>query len=315
MGKNAKLSVILRLLVSFGLLGALAWILRKDFSEIKMVLAAANKETIGVAMAIFVVLTVWLALRMKVVFEGENLSLSFIESLELTWMGYFFNNFMPTSVGGDIVKAHLSVKSKEERIRSYASVLMDRLIGLYSFLLFAGIALVVDKGKTQIPLLRPVVFSLIAVGVLIFMAVTSMRIAKLMEKTFVRFRLWDLGNKLDSVYKIVHDYRNRIDVVMKAIIISFVNQCLFFYAIYLFLVALGTDIRLGQVFLLMPIVVFISMVPSIGGLGVREGAMVALFAPFVGKEAAFAASILHLFGLICISFLGGGSIFLLGNSA
>ncbi len=65
-------------------------------------------------------------------------------------------------------------------------------------------------------------------------------------------------------------------------------------------------VSLGNVFLIMPIVTFISMIPSVGGLGVREGAMVTLFAPLVGKEIAFAASLLLLLGLLVISAIGGG---------
>jgi uncharacterized membrane protein YbhN (UPF0104 family) len=55
----------------------------------------------------------------------------------------------------------------------------------------------------------------------------------------------------------------------------------------------------------MPIVVFISMVPSIGGLGIREGAIVAFFTPFVGRENAFAVSLLMLASLFFLSVIGG----------
>jgi len=47
------------------------------------------------------------------------------------------------------------------------------------------------------------------------------------------------------------------------------------------------------------------MIPSIGGLGVREGAMVAFFSPLVGRDTSFAVSLLLLFGLFIISFVGG----------
>jgi len=52
-------------------------------------------------------------------------------------------------------------------------------------------------------------------------------------------------------------------------------------------------------------VTFISMIPSIGGLGVREGAIVAFFSVLVGKETAFAGSLLLMFGYFFASFVGG----------
>ncbi len=62
---------------------------------------------------------------------------------------------------------------------------------------------------------------------------------------------------------------------------------------------------LGYIFLVMPVVTFISMVPSLGGLGVREMAIVTFFTPIAGKEVSFAVSILVLFGLLFVSFFGG----------
>ena len=47
------------------------------------------------------------------------------------------------------------------------------------------------------------------------------------------------------------------------------------------------------------------MLPSIGGLGVREGAFVAFFAALAGRDTAFAVSLLLLSGLLVVSFLGG----------
>jgi len=47
------------------------------------------------------------------------------------------------------------------------------------------------------------------------------------------------------------------------------------------------------------------MIPSVGGLGVRESAIVLLFDPLVGREMAFAMSLLYLAGLFGISFIGG----------
>ena len=47
------------------------------------------------------------------------------------------------------------------------------------------------------------------------------------------------------------------------------------------------------------------MLPSINGLGVREGAYVLLLGGIVGKEKAFALSILWLAVVMSLSLLGG----------
>ncbi len=300
-----KVLLALRIFVSFGLLGGLIWFMRKDAKSILDTITACDKRYIVAALGVFVCNSAALAYRMKIVFHGENLDISFKESMQLTYLGYFFNNFMPTAVGGDIVKAHLSVKSREDRMRSYASVMMDRLIGLSSFLILAAVALLVDGGRFQALFIKPIVFSLLALGLVLFVVITHEKMALKIERFFGRVKMGKLGDRLESLYKIVHDYRNRTSVVTKALVVSLLSQSLYFVTVYMFFRSLGVSIQLGNIFLVMPVVTFISMIPSIGGLGVREGAMLAFFSPIVGRDSAFAVSILLLFGLFFISFAGG----------
>ncbi|MBF0252274.1 MAG: flippase-like domain-containing protein [Candidatus Omnitrophica bacterium] len=302
---NKKLSTIIRLVISLGLLSFLVYLMRGDLGQIAEILIRCNYNYIFLAISLFFVTSFMLSYRLKIVFEGENLAISFWESLQLTFMGYFFNNFMPSAVGGDIVKAHLSVKDKANRIKSYASVMMDRIIGLYSFVLLAAFALLVDKGTINIKSIKIAVFALVFGGILIFVIIINEKVAHLAEKFFLKIKMGNIGEKLDSVYKIIHDYRNKLDVVGKSVLVSLVSQSIYFYMIYLFFRSLDSNMPIGIVFLVMPLVTFMAMIPSLGGLGVREGAIVALFSPICGKENAFAASMLLLLGLFFISFVGG----------
>ena len=300
-----KFSSILRIFISFSLLGLLFWIMRDDVRGIWAIVSKSDLRLIALAAVIILFNVTMLAYRMKVVFLGENLNITLSESLQLTFIGYFFNNFMPTAVGGDIVKAHYAAKHNGKKVESYASVLMDRFLGLYTFLIVAAVALVVDRGRFQIAAIRSLVFALLLVGLAGFIIATNTRVARFMERFLAKIKMMRLGERIHSIYTIVHDYRNRRGVVAKSFLISILAQCMYFYAVYLFFLSLGTEVNLGNIFLIMPVVTFISMVPSVGGLGVREGAIVAFFTPLAGKETAFAASMLFLFGLLFISFIGG----------
>ena len=300
-----KLTSLVRILISFGLLGLLFWVMRDDITDIWQTISGSNPMYLIVAAGFILINVIMLSWRLKVIFLGENLNLTMKEALQLTVIGYFFNNFMPTAVGGDIVKAHYASKHNNESIRSYASVLMDRFIGLYTFMVVAAIALIVDRGRFHLKEVKIVVFLLLLVGLAGFVMVTNRRVAKWMEHFLMKIKMFRLGERLMGIYNVVHDYRNRKDVAIKAFSISIVAQCIYFIVVYLFFLSLGTDVRIGNIFLIMPVVTFVSMVPSVGGLGVREGAIVALFAPITGKEIAFAASLLLLFGLLFISLMGG----------
>jgi len=292
-------------LVSAGLLALLFWLMRDEFRDIWTTISTSSPVFIFLAIGLFLVTVLMLSLRLKIVFKGENLYISMNEAVQLTYIGYFFNNFMPTAVGGDIVKAHYAANNNKKRLQSYASVLMDRFIGLYTFLIVAAIALVFDRGRFELKVIRPMVFMFLAVGVMGFFIVTNKTIARILGSFFRKVKMLGLGQRLSDLYDIVHDYRNRRDVVVRSILVSMTAQSIYFMVVYLFFISLGKQVGIGNVFLIMPIVTFISMMPSVGGLGVREGALVAFFTPLAGKEAAFAASILLLFALLFISLIGG----------
>jgi uncharacterized protein (TIRG00374 family) len=295
----------LRIAISVTLLGLLFWFMRSDIMDIWVTITRCNFTFILIGLALLVVNVFILAFRLKLIFQGESMNLSMSKALQFTYIGYFFNNFMPTAVGGDIVKAHYAGKDSGKKLQSYASVLMDRFIGLYSFLIVAAVALAVDKGRFQMAAIRPIVLGLLATGVIGFVVITNTVIAKAIEKILKRFKMMRLGERIHSVYSIVHDYRNRGWLVLKAVFVSVAAQSVNFVVVWLFFLSLGKTVSLGNIFLIMPVITFISMLPSLGGLGVREGATVAFFAPLVGKEPSFAVSLLLLLGLFFLSFIGG----------
>jgi uncharacterized protein (TIRG00374 family) len=286
--------------------------MRREFGDILGIISRSHVGYVSAGVGCFLITVVILSYRLKVVFLGEGMHLKMSECVQLTFIGYFFNNFMPTAVGGDIMKAHCASKLHDDKLKSYTSVMMDRIIGLYSFLILAAVALLIDQGRFESTLLTKFVFALVMIGVVGFIIVSNRSVALFMEKLFARMRMFGLGEKLQSVYNIMHDYRNRLDVVAKSIAISLAGQSIYFVVVFIFVLALGAKISLPLIFLIMPVVTFISMMPSLGGLGAREGAIVLFLAPVVGKEIAFATSLLLLFSYFFISLVGGVAYFFWG---
>ncbi len=299
------LSVLIRVVVSFGLLGGLFWVMRGQIGDISRTIFSSNPAYLMASVLFLLVMVALLSARLKVVFEGEDLALSFRESAELTCVGFFFNNFMPTAVGGDIVKAHYASRFNSKKIKSYASVFMDRIIGMLAILFIAVVAVVFDRGRFSLAVIRPMIFIFLVIGMTGIVVVTNRTVARLMERFFTRFRMMGLGERLNEAYSIIHDYRNRPDVVVRSLLYSVLVQASNCILVYFLFVSLGKPVSLGNIFLLMPVVVFISMVPSIGGLGVREYAMVAFFSVVAGREVSFAVSLLVLAGNFLVSIAGG----------
>ncbi|MDD5634107.1 MAG: lysylphosphatidylglycerol synthase transmembrane domain-containing protein [Candidatus Omnitrophica bacterium] len=300
-----KIILFVRVIVSAGLIGLLLWLMRGDLKNIVSIIAKCQLKFILMAAIVMLANIISLAYRMKVIFVGEDLNISLMRSMQLTFIGYFFNNFMPTAVGGDIVKAHCASVLNGKKLQSYASVLMDRILGLYTFLIVASAALLIYRGEVQLATIKVILSFCLVLGIVMFIIVTEPRIVASIERFLIRIKSLRLGERLHAAYKIICDYKNRKDVVLKSIITSIAGQCLHFFAIYLFFRSLGVEVHIGDIFLIMPIVSFVSMLPSIGGLGLREGAIVAFFTPVVGREISFAMSILYLAGLFVIGLIGG----------
>jgi len=74
----------------------------------------------------------WLLLRTQAIFIG------FWATVKLYFLGWFYNNFMPSSVGGDLVRAWYVTKHTDKRFEAALSVFVDRVIGLLSTLTIAA---------------------------------------------------------------------------------------------------------------------------------------------------------------------------------
>src|ERR1043165_5741490 len=94
---------------------------------------------LGLGFSIMLVsLTVTLA-RWHVLVRAQSLPFPMSEAMRLGFMGFFFNTFLPGSVGGDILKAAALTHGQSRRTVAVATVIMDRVIGLWSLVWFVSL--------------------------------------------------------------------------------------------------------------------------------------------------------------------------------
>lgn len=301
---KGKIAIAFRVVISVGLLAFLLWSVRGQLNRIGDTLAKTSIPLFVLAASLFLVDVILISLRLRLLFDGEKLRIAFGRIIQLSFIGYFFNNFMPTAVGGDIVKAYYAHKQTKQTAKSFIAVFMDRFLGLFSFVLIAVIALAISWGNTDI-LLKKIVLAFAVFGMAGFTLIMNERIAKIILKALSGFKIWRIGERLSKVYMAVHEYKNKKGLILKAIGISLIAQGVYFSIVYLLAKSIGANPVFTAVFLIMPVVSVISMLPSLGGLGLREGAMVILFGPMIGRDNAFSLSILLLATLLIVSIVGG----------
>ena len=297
--------ILVRGLISFGFIALLFYLMREDIPKIHHTLLEMNRVLAGVSALVFCSTVFILARRLQLMFEVKELSLSMGEATSLTVVGYFFNNFLPTSVGGDIVKALCAARVTKNTVKSVAGVLMDRILGLFTFILIPSFTLLFFMAKIGNPLVPFIVYSLLVFSGLFFFMIFSRGVARrfrFIEKLLSRF---GAARKAREIYDSLHDFKNHRRVVVLAMTLSVVGQSASILVLYAMSLALGAHAPLMYFFLLVPVVHLVSMLPSLNGLGIREGAYVYFLGPYIGKEYALALGLLWLGLLFLLSIIGG----------
>lgn len=304
------LSLFVRILVSVSLMALLFYLVRDKTEELFSALRSTNVALFFAAFLFMVTTLVIVSARLKELLTVQKAHLSLKEISYLTFIGYFFNNFLPTSVGGDFAKAHYASKFTKLKLESFTSVFMDRLIGSATLfvigLIGAFASARVIKNNTIIYLLTGLVICVFFASFILLNRKFAGNFTFLL-KPFLRPRLEE---KLKKIYDAINNYKNRKDVIGYALLISIAAQVAAIFAVFFVAKSISVPIPLSSLFFVVPVSGALGMLPSINGLGIREGAFVYCLKNIVPIEKALAVALLF-WGLLLLISVVGGLIYLL----
>lgn len=313
MPKKNKLSILLRMFFSLALLGLLLYLGRENFGKILALLKSTDIIIFSLAFLIFMISVVFTAWRLEVVLSGQDVFLSLNKLFPLTLIGYFFTNFMPTTVGGDLVKGHYISKINQRKLSAYTSVFIDRVLGMFSVALIATVALlVINTGIKHKFIFWAIAFIFISCclfAVSLFCKDLLRKLGKLTGITRLTKRL-KIDSSIKKAYAALTIYTTRKDLVLKGILLSALAQIAVFVSIFFLAKSLSVHLPLGNILLVMPVIFVLCILPiTMNGLGLREWAFVFFFSPYIGSAAALSLSLLYL-AMFLLSSLIGGIIYL-----
>jgi uncharacterized protein (TIRG00374 family) len=82
-------------------------------------------------------------IRWRMVLRVQGLDLPFVRAAEISLVAHFFNSFLLGSTGGDLMKAYYAAReTHHKKTEAVVTVFVDRLIGLWTMLLFAGLMMI-----------------------------------------------------------------------------------------------------------------------------------------------------------------------------
>jgi glycosyltransferase 2 family protein len=221
--------------------------------------------------------------------------------------GMFFSLCLPSSIGGDVVKAYRIGDTTSRRLLAGCSVLADRLTGLSALGVLGGAALAARRYDLSLPVTLAVAAGLLAVALLVFLLAVSFldRIVAILPE----------GSPGRGFLAQLLPYQQRPSLIAKAVAWSFVVQAGGAVGVALSARALGVDQPLSLWFSVVPLVALVMVLPiSIGGFGVRENAMTFLLSEEgVPSDRAVGVALLWGLSTIIIGLLGG-VLFMLDRS-
>jgi uncharacterized protein (TIRG00374 family) len=297
------LSSAIRAFISMFFIILLLYIMRDKYPQIIRAFASTKVPIFLSGLLVFVFAIFVASVRLRLIIEAQEIPVTYKESVSLTFIGYFFNNFLPTAIGGDVVKAYYLSHKTDNKAGSYASVFVDRVIGLITMIFMAFIALFFVQEGIVDNTIKYIVYFITLGSILGIIFMTNEKLAN--KFSFLLFLVRPIEEKLKKLYEVIHKYQYKKTLMLKSFGISFVSQILFFSSLGIVALSIGARIPVKDLFIKTPIISMMSLLPSINGLGLREGSTVALFGPIMGQDRAFAVSILWLLILLCVSVIGG----------
>ncbi len=290
--KNWK-GILARLLISVGAIGFILYSFRSKLSEALTILKTEVRwEYFLIAVLTYLAGLGLLAVRLNVMLKVHRIILSFWESFYLGLVGLFFNLFLPSSVGGDVVKIYYAAKhSPGKKIQATTSIIMDRLMGFVALAILTMAAFAFYSRQNHDAHIDKVIYLFLGGIFLMAFFFLSPKSTEFFI-IFGRILPLKLREKLAVLVDALYQFKLHFKSMSVGVLISLATQALFIIVYYWLTVSLSVDIPVLTFFIIIPILTVISMAPSLGGLGVREAGVMYLFSKYMPHERALALSLL-----------------------
>jgi uncharacterized protein (TIRG00374 family) len=289
--KNKHISHLIRIAIAAA---ALYFAFKgESIRDIAKVFASLNLLVFAAALGLLLAGQLVFVLRWLILLRAQAVYVSYWPALKLHLLGLFYNNCLPGSVGGDVLRAWYVTMHTDKKIEAALSVFVDRAIGLActvtmvfltywlvpkggketQFTLGADFSFVSLSIKLLLGILIMVMLAAIIIAVMYFSKKLRPTLLKYIFIFSIRWKLW-----IGRVLKAVKLYCCKPFILLLAVVLTFICQAMPIYGLYLVGEDLGIQAHLRYYFMFFPLSWIIGIVPiSVGGAGVMELGLKGLF--------------------------------------
>ncbi len=314
-----RLIGVLKIVVSLGLITYL--LSRVGLHNVVGVMRSpsTNYLYLVVALALYFGAITLGSAKWRILLQAQGIRLPLRNVLSFTFVGLFFGNFLPTNVGGDLVRGYDLARHTLLPAETAVSVVVDRMLGLIAFVFVAAVmALLVVYLAGQAALWQmAVIASVVLLGLCGLLGLMlSNRLRGLIRRLFDTALLSPLASLYDRLSEALSHYRHTYRALAVGFCISILVLTVGSVVNYLISLALGGGISLLHIFLFTPLITFVLLIPiSLGGIGLNQSAYVFFFNLVgVAEEKSLAISLI-MQAIIIVASLPGGILWWRKRSA
>jgi hypothetical protein len=323
-----KLITALKIIISLGLMAYFFYLFLSNPVDRTVLMAAflqADYLYWGIALSLYFLAVISNAYKWQVLLKAQGVPVPIKTLINYTFVGFFFTNFLPSNVGGDIMRGYGLARYTDRNADAAVSVVVDRIIGLMAFMFTAVVAALVAvrlvsttqgegaagnetlaRNLAQVQIGAFVVMFGIVV---VFAMMLSERLRRLVGLVFTIKFLKPLAPIYLKLSDAFGAYRHQYMALFLAFIIGLANPILTGLVDVAIIAGLKADINPLYVFLFNPIIAVSLVIPiSIGGLGAMS-ALYIYFYSLVGipEATAFALSLIKQL-IVYLGSVPGGII-------
>ena len=288
------LKLTLKIIISTSLIGYL--LLSTDISKVLDILFRVNPFYFFVASILIIVNYVFSSFRWRYLVLDSKISIIYM--IKLYFIGSFFNNFLPTSIGGDAYKIMKLGEKLGSKTNSFTATFLERFIGM--------IALLVISLYGYLTFSNLNIMSFLMVFILVILSFFAYLIfyPKFTFKPKLLLKLFDV---LDKIHASFMRYKKEPMLLGYSFLASLVVQMSAIFTQYYIFKSLEVTLPVDFSLFAFPII-FLSgyAIPSLNGIGSQEVLYTSFFSTIgVAAGICIAASFLYHISRLVVSLIGG----------
>ena len=280
-----KRQFLIRLAGTLLAIALIAVLIRQQgWTEILLAVKKISFTDILFAIVLIVVSRFFVIGRWFILLRSGGVKISFSDTTALTFTGLFSANFLPTTIGGDVVRLAGAMQMGYDRAVCLASIAADRLFGMLGMVLTLPYGLftawtTLGHGAAQ-SLAFPAVFT---------------RLNKFIKRTLQTFSLW---------------FKKPL-ALLASLLCTWGHMLCTFGALYILIEGLGSHVSFWMIAGLWSVAYFVTLIPiSINGYGVQELSLTFLFSNIGGLTPAASLTVAVLMRALYMAASLPGAVFM-----